>query len=62
MTRGALLVRLQGLQRMPKFENRDICTISAMLSRDALAKHVEVCQTAAGVAGGSKDVALKGAA
>ena len=65
MTRGALLVRLQELQRMPKFENRDICTISAVLSRDALAKHVEVCETAAGVAGrgvGGKDGALKGAA
>lgn len=49
MTRGALLVRLQELQRMPKFENRDICTISAVLSRDALAKHVEVCETAAGM-------------
>lgn len=50
MTRGALLVRLKELQQMPKFHNRDICTISAVLSRDALAKHVEVCETAAGIA------------
>jgi hypothetical protein len=44
MTRGALLSRLQELQRMPKFQNRDICTISAILSKDALAKHVEHCE------------------
>ncbi len=52
MTRAALLDRLQELQRMPKFQNRDICTISAVLTKDALAKHVEVCETAAGVSGG----------
>jgi hypothetical protein len=34
---------------MPKFRNRDICTISAILSKDALAKHVEHCESAAGV-------------
>lgn len=50
MTRGALLERLQELQRMPKFQNRDICTISAILSKDALRRHVEHCETAAGVA------------
>lgn len=50
MTRGALLQRLQELQRMPKFQNRDICTISAVLSKDALARHVEVCETDAGIA------------
>lgn len=50
MTRGALLERLQELQRMPKFQNRDICTISAILSKDALAKHVEHCEVAAGAA------------
>ena len=50
MTRGALLERLQELQRMPKFQNRDICTISAILSKDALAKHVEHCESAAGMA------------
>jgi hypothetical protein len=49
MTRSALLERLQELQRMPKFQNRDICTISAMLSKEALAKHVDVCESAAGV-------------
>jgi hypothetical protein len=48
MTRGALLERLQELQRMPKFQNRDICTISAILSKDALAKHVEHCESAVG--------------
>jgi len=49
MTRGALLARLQELQRTPKFQNRDICTISAVLSKDALARHVEHCETAAGL-------------
>ena len=48
MTRGALLARLQELQRMPKFQTRDICTITAMLSKDALEKHVEHCERAAG--------------
>ncbi|MFI0845792.1 hypothetical protein [Mesorhizobium sp. IMUNJ 23232] len=47
MTRLALLQRLQELQQTPKFQNRDICTISAMLSKEALAKHVEVCEAAA---------------
>ncbi|HTV67960.1 MAG TPA: hypothetical protein VMF90_05425 [Rhizobiaceae bacterium] len=50
MTRGALLSRLQELQRMPKFQNRDICTISAILSKDALAKHVEHCELTADAA------------
>lgn len=49
MTRLALLERLKELQQMPKFENRDIRTISAVLSIDALARHVEVCEQAAGV-------------
>ena len=47
MTRVALLDRLQELQQMPKFQNRDIRTISAALSNEALAKHVEVCEAAA---------------
>ena len=58
MTRVALLDRLQELQQMPKFQNRDIRTISALrpvddsyanaaLSNEALAKHVEVCEAAA---------------
>ena len=47
MTRVALLERLKELQQMPKFQNRDIRTISAMLTNEALAKHVEVCEEAA---------------
>ena len=49
MTRGALLIRLRELQRLPKFQNRDICTVSAVLSRDALQKHVEHCEKVAGL-------------
>lgn len=50
MTRVALIERLKELQQMPKFQNRDIQTISAVLSNEALAKHVEVCEAAAGAA------------
>jgi hypothetical protein len=50
MTRGALLLRLVELQKLPKFQGRDICTISVMLSKEALEKHVEHCERAAGVA------------
>jgi hypothetical protein len=46
MTRLALLERLKELQRMPKFQSRDISTISACLSKEALAKHVELCEEA----------------
>jgi len=49
MTRVALLERLKELQELPKFQNRDIRTVSAVLSTEALAKHVEVCEQAAGV-------------
>ena len=49
MTRGALLIRLRELQQLPKFANRDICTVSAVLSRDALQKHVEHCEKVAGL-------------
>ena len=49
MTRVALLERLKELQCMPKFQNRDIRTISAVLSNEALARHVEVCEQAAGL-------------
>ncbi|MGN6550367.1 MAG: hypothetical protein ACTHJ3_10790 [Pararhizobium sp.] len=49
MTRVALLERLKELQEMPKFQNRDIRTVSAMLTTEALAKHVAVCEQAAGV-------------
>ena len=46
MTRVALLERLQELQQMPKFQNRDIRTISAVLSNEALARHIKVCEAA----------------
>ena len=46
MTRLELLQRLKELQQMPKYEARDITTVSAMLSREALARHVEVCEMA----------------
>jgi ABC-type arginine transport system ATPase subunit len=46
MTRLALLARLQELQQMPKFQNRDIRTISAVLSNEALARHIKVCEAA----------------
>jgi hypothetical protein len=49
MTRVALLLRLKELQQLPKFQNRDICTISAMLTRDALEKHVLQCEQIAGL-------------
>lgn len=48
MTRLALLERLKELQQMPKFQMRDISTISACLSKEALAKHVELCEEAVG--------------
>jgi hypothetical protein len=49
MTRGTLLIRLRELQQLPKFANRDICTVSAVLSKDALEKHVAYCERAAGL-------------
>lgn len=52
MTRGALLMRLRELQAMPKFQSRDICTVSAVLSVEALRKHVEHCEKVAGVSPG----------
>jgi hypothetical protein len=51
MTRVALLERLQELQQMPKFQNRDIRTISAVLSNEALARHIAVCEQAASAPG-----------
>ena len=48
MSRATLLQRLGELQKAPKFQNKDIRTISAILSTEALAKHVEVCEQAAG--------------
>ena len=49
MTRVALLERLKELQGMPKFQKRDICTVSAFLPMDALAKHVALSEEAVGV-------------
>ena len=45
MTR--LLQRLKEVQKMPRYEGRDITTISAVLSNEALARHLEVCEQAA---------------
>lgn len=50
MTRLALLERLKEVQQMPKHQGRDITTISAVLSNQALARHVELCEEAAGAA------------
>ncbi|MEX6508198.1 hypothetical protein [Jiella sp. M17.18] len=47
MSRATLLERLQELQKHPKFEKRDIRTIAAILSTEALAKHVAVCEESA---------------
>ncbi|WP_313194050.1 hypothetical protein [Shinella zoogloeoides] len=49
MTRFALLERLKAAQQMPRHQGRDITTISAILSNQALARHVEVCEQAAGI-------------
>lgn len=48
MTRLTLLQRLKEVQKMPRYQGRDITTISACLSNQALAKHVELCEQAAG--------------
>ena len=50
MTRFALLERLKAAQQMPKYQGRDITTISAFLSYPALVKHVEQCEQSAGIA------------
>lgn len=34
---------------MPRYEGRDITTISAVLSNQALLRHVELCEEAASV-------------
>lgn len=47
MTRLALLEKLKEVQQMPKFHGRDITTISACLTNQALAKHVEQCEQSA---------------
>lgn len=46
MSRLTLLERLKELQQTPIYSQRDITTVSAMLSTAALAKHVEVCEGA----------------
>lgn len=48
MTRLALLERLKEVQQMPRYQGRDIMTISAALSNQALARHIELCEEAAG--------------
>lgn len=48
MTRLALLERLKEVQQMPRYQGRDITTISAVLSNQALARHLELCEEAAG--------------
>jgi hypothetical protein len=50
MTRITLLERLKEVQKMPRYQGRDITTISAVLSNQALAKHIEICEQAAGLA------------
>ena len=47
MTRLALLERLKEVQQMPRYQGRDIMTISAVLSNQALLRHVELCEEAA---------------
>lgn len=50
MTRLALLERLKVVQRMPRYQGRDITTISAVLSNQALEKHLALCEEAAAAA------------
>ncbi len=50
MTRLALLERLKEVQQMPRYQGRDITTISAALSNQALSRHIELCEQAAGAA------------
>jgi hypothetical protein len=63
MTRLQLLERLKSLQQMPPHHKRDITTVSAMLSTAALARHVELCEIAAGatpLAAGRSETAAHG--
>lgn len=50
MTRLQMLEKLKELQETPNLRDRDIRTITAMMSNEALAKHVEVCEQKAGEA------------
>ena len=59
MTRLALLERLKAAQQTPRHQGRDITTISAILSNQALARHVEVCEQAAGIAAPQDEPARK---
>lgn len=54
MTRLALLERLKEVQQMPRYQGRDITTISAVLSNEALARHLEHCEQAAAAGADSK--------
>jgi hypothetical protein len=47
MSRAELLVRLQRVQDMPQMQGRNIRSVAAILSIDALQKHVEVCEAQA---------------
>ena len=47
MTRADLLKRLQNVQNAPQLKGRDVRSISASLSMDALVKLVEVCEATA---------------
>ena len=47
MSRAQLITRPQELQKMPKFEKRDIKSIAGFLPNEALAKHVQACEEAA---------------
>lgn len=47
MSRLELLEKLKEVQRMPKYEGRDITTISAVLSNEALQQHIERCEESA---------------
>lgn len=49
MTRLSLLERLKEVQKTPRYQGRDIMTISAVLSNQGLLRHVEQCEEAAGV-------------
>ncbi|MFN4271333.1 MAG: hypothetical protein ACK4F5_00860 [Aliihoeflea sp.] len=55
MTRIELLERLKEIQKSPHNQGRDITTISAVLSNQALARHIEVCEQAAGFKPVSQD-------
>ncbi|MBC8130775.1 MAG: hypothetical protein H7Y08_10705 [Rhizobiaceae bacterium] len=47
MTRSDLLKRLQEVQDAPQLKGRDVRSITAILSMDALLKHVETCEATA---------------